>query len=96
MFQVFRYGKVKDISLVYHRFLDKNDHRAPDVEITLNGKVVAVPNPDLVMEAKVDGYHLTGKIALTDPQTLKDLGWAPGKNLFVAKITFGGDIDAED
>ena len=61
--------------------------------ITLNGKVTSFPNPDLVMEAKEDGYHLTGKIALIDPQVAKDLGWAPNKNLFVAKITFEGDID---
>ena len=33
------------ISLVYQRFLDKNDHRAPDVEITLNGKAIAPWDP---------------------------------------------------
>lgn len=33
------------ISLVYQRFLDKNDHRVPDVEITLNGKSIAPWDP---------------------------------------------------
>ena len=33
------------ISLVYQRFLDKSDQRAPDVEITLNGKLIAPWDP---------------------------------------------------
>ena len=33
------------IALVYQRFLDKDDHRAPNVEITLNGKPIVPWDP---------------------------------------------------
>ena len=38
------------IALVYQRFLDKKDHRAPNVEITLNGKAVEPWDPFCSLE----------------------------------------------